>query len=127
MDKVVHFEVPFDDKERAQKFYKDVFDWGMNDMPEMNYTIVHTVEVDDKMMPKESGAINGGMYKRGEGAAKGPVIVIDVSSIDEYVKKIEAAGGKVIRAKNQVGDMGFYAQVEDTEGNIIGIWEMIKK
>jgi uncharacterized protein len=127
MDKVVHFEVPFDDKERAMEFYKSVFGWGMNDMPEMNYTIVHTVEVDENQMPKESGAINGGMYKRGEGSAKGPVIVIDVSSIDEYIKKVEAAGGKVFREKTQVGEMGFYAQVEDTEGNVIGIWEMIKK
>jgi len=26
MNKVVHFEIPFDDKKRAEKFYKKVFD-----------------------------------------------------------------------------------------------------
>ena len=64
MNKIVHFEIPFDDKEKAMKFYKDIFGWELNDMPEMNYVIAHTVKVDKKFMPKESGAINGGMYKR---------------------------------------------------------------
>jgi uncharacterized protein len=127
MNKVVHFEVPYDDRERATKFYKDVFGWKINPIPEMSYDIVHTVEVDDKQMPKESGAINGGMYKRGEQGAKSPVIVIDVPSVDEHIKKVNEAGGKVVMAKRQVGDMGFYAQVKDTEGNVIGIWEMILK
>ncbi len=127
MDKVVHFEIPFDDAKRAKEFYSKVFGWKINEIPEMNYHMVHTVEVDEKMMPKESGAINGGMYKRDESSAKSPVIVIDVKSVDEYVKKVKKAGGKVVIGKRQVGDMGFYAQISDTEGNVIGIWEMIKK
>lgn len=39
MDKVVHFEVPYDDLERAKKFYIDVFGWKIQSMPEMNYNI----------------------------------------------------------------------------------------
>ncbi len=127
MDKVVHFEIPFDDKSRASNFYKNVFGWKLNDMPEMNYTIVHSVEVDDKFMPKESGAINGGMYKRDETSAKSPVLVIDVKNVGEKIKQVEKAGGKIIKAKHKVGDMGWYAQVKDTEENIIWIWEAIKK
>jgi len=127
MDKVVHFEIPFDDKEKCLDFYKNVFGWKLNDMPEMNYIIVHTVDVDEKFMPKQVGAINGGMYKRDEKSAKGPVIVIDVSNLDDKLKEIEEMGGKVFREKMKVGDMGWYAQVKDTEGNIIGVWETIKK
>ena len=93
----------------------------------MNYHMVHTVEVDEKQMPKQAGAINGGMYKRDETSAKSPVIVIDVASINDYIKKIKKAGGKLAAAKRQVGDMGFYAQIADTEGNVIGIWEVISK
>ena len=127
MDKVVHFEIPFDNGERATKFYKEVFNWQMQSIPEMNYTMVHTVKIDKNNMPTEPGAINGGMYKRDKNSSKSPVLVIDVSSVDKYAKKIEKAGGKVTRQKTKVGDMGFYAQVADTEGNIIGIWETIKK
>ena len=99
----------------------------MQDIPEMNYVIAHTVDIDDKNMPKESGAINGGMYKRDDKSSKNPVLVIDVFSVDEYIEKVESSGGKVTRSKVQVGDMGHYAQVSDTEGNIIGLWENIPK
>ena len=126
-NKVVHFEVPYEDKERAVSFYKDVFGWEFQDMPEMDYTIARTVDVDEQFMPKESGAINGGMYKRGESDAKGSVIVISVDSVDEHIEKITNAGGSVVRPKVTVGVMGYYAQVKDTEENIIGIWEDVKK
>ena len=128
MDKVIHFEIPADDLNRAQKFYKQVFDWEINKtpMPGVEYYMVNTVATDKKGMPKEPGAINGGMMKRN---AKGesPVIVVKVKSLDDYLKKITAAGGKVVSPKQKVGDMGLYARVTDTEGNVIGIWEMIKK
>ena len=127
MNKVVHFEIPFDDAERAKTFYSEVFDWGMQDMPEMDYIVARTAETDENYMVKEPGAINGGMYKRSEGLAKSPVLVINVDSIDEHLEKITAAGGKITREKTEVGDMGLYAQAEDTEGNIIGIWEDLQK
>lgn len=127
MNKVVHFEIPFDDKERAMSFYKNVFGWEMQDVPDMSYVITRTVAVDENFMPKESGAINGGFYERDDKSSKTPVLVIDVPSIDEHVALIKKAGGEVVREKMNVGNMGYYAQVKDTEGNIIGIWENIKQ
>ncbi|MFP5371081.1 MAG: VOC family protein, partial [Actinomycetes bacterium] len=38
--RVVHFEIPFDDGDRARAFYKEAFDWQLMEMPEMGYTIV---------------------------------------------------------------------------------------
>src|SRR5690606_15349347 len=43
---VVHFEIPADDMERAQAFYREAFGWRLNPMPEMSYTLVTTVEPD---------------------------------------------------------------------------------
>ncbi|MEK6884037.1 MAG: VOC family protein [Nanoarchaeota archaeon] len=126
MDKVVHFEIPFEDKEKAMTFYKEVFGWELMDMPEMNYVIAHTSETDEFNMLKEAGSINGGMFKRSE-QLKNPVIVINVDNIDESVEKIKGNGGNVLREKVQVGDMGFIAYAKDTEGNVIGIWENLKK
>jgi len=125
MNSVVHFEIPAKDKVRSMKFYGDVFGWAFNDMPEMNYTIVYTTEVDEKYMPKKSGAINGGMMAESDNGGTYPVLVIDVPSVDEYVKKITDAGGRVVNEKAKVGDMGYYARVLDTEGVVIGIWESI--
>src|SRR5262245_14260165 len=64
MAKVVHFEIPFDNKERAMKFYAESFDWKLDDMPQMNYVMAQSVAVDERQMPKESGAINGGLFPR---------------------------------------------------------------
>ena len=127
MNKVVHFEIPFDDAERAKTFYGEVFGWGLQDMPEMEYIMARTAETDEQFMIKEPGAINGGLYKRAEGLAQSPVLVIDVDSLDEHLEKITAAGGTITREKTHVADMGLYAQVKDTEGNIIGVWEDLQK
>lgn len=128
MDKVIHFEIEADDLKRATGFYKEIFGWEIQDVsaPGMEYYIARTVEVDDKQMPKETGAINGGIQKR-TGQVTGAVILIEVKSIDETLKKIQEKGCKIIAPKNKVGDMGLYARVTDSEGNIIGIWENIKK
>lgn len=129
MDKVVHFEIPVDDLTRAKKFYGSIFSWQLKDMSMpggMNYTMVRTVPVDEKQMPKEPGAINGGMMQRSKHVSS-PVIAINVSSVDQYVKKVTAAGGKVVMPKMEIGGMGFYAYVADTEGNVIGLWEDLKK
>ena len=83
MDKVVHFEVPADDLERAKKFYASTFGWQLQDMPDMGYVIARTVETDEKFMPKESGAINGGMAKRG-GSLTAPSFAIDVKNMPSH-------------------------------------------
>ncbi|OGI28501.1 MAG: glyoxalase [Candidatus Moranbacteria bacterium RIFOXYA12_FULL_44_15] len=129
MDKVVHFEIPADDVERAKKFYGSIFGWKLEDFPMEGgevYTMATTVEVDEKHMPKASGAINGGIMKRGKEVSS-PVIAINVDSIDESVKKVEEAGGKTVMPKMPVKDMGYYAYVTDSEGNVIGLWENMKK
>ncbi|HSF28296.1 MAG TPA: VOC family protein [Nitrosopumilaceae archaeon] len=122
MDKVIHFEIPADNVGRAQDFYKSIFGWKIVEVPDMDYYFVTTVEADQNMIPKEPGAINGGMLKRSVPSEQ-PVIVIQVTSIDEYLKKISSSGGKVILPKMTVGSFGFYARVTDTEGNVIGLWE----
>jgi len=129
MDKVVHFEIPADDVDRAQKFYKDLFGWDIQKSGEMPYWMIKTVETDEKMMPKEAGAINGGMLQRDEKndpTGTKPVIVINVSNVEEYCKKVEEAGGKVVMPTMKVGDMGIYARIKDTENNIIGLWQNVK-
>ena len=122
MDKVVHFEIPADNLARAKKFYSTVFGWKINDDPEMQYTIIRTVDSDENGMPKEAGAINGGMLARQE-PVTGPIVTISVEDMDKAVGTIEKNGGKIIRQKMAVGEMGFAAYFKDTEGNVIGLWQ----
>jgi len=122
MDKVVHFEIPFDDKKRAMKFYTEAFDWKLTDMQEMSYVVADTVARNEKRMPAEPGAINGGLFQRPKEAPH-PVVYVSVASIDQALKKVQAAGGKVVTSKTPIPGMGAYARVSDTEGNILGLFE----
>lgn len=123
MRSVVHFEIPADDVARAKEFYRSVFDWQMQDMPEMNYTIVRTTEVDEAtQMPTTAGAINGGLMSR-SAEAPAPVLTIDVESVDQALKQVEAAGGRVVRERTEIPGMGAFAYFTDPEGNTLGLWE----
>jgi predicted enzyme related to lactoylglutathione lyase len=125
MDKVVHFEIPVDDEARAKEFYGSIFDWGMNDADMgggLTYTTVLTVATDEKMRPTEPGAINGGIMKRSSDTP-GPVITIQVDSIDEALKKIEAGGGGTVQPRTEIPNMGAFGYFKDSEGNTMGLWE----
>jgi len=121
--KIVHFEIPFDDGARARGFYREVFGWNVRETPEMNYTSVSTGPTSEQGMPAEPGFINGGMFARAEAAPKGPVVTIDVASIDSALEKIEQLGGGKVVGRTEIPGMGYYAYFTDTEGNVVGLWE----
>jgi len=125
MDKVVHFEITFDDHARAKEFYGSVFDWELNDMEMgggMVYTTATTVPIDEQMRPTEPGAINGGFTGRGK-ETPSPVITIGVDSIDDTLKKVEAGGGSTITPRTPIPGMGAFAYFKDSEGNTMGLFE----
>jgi predicted enzyme related to lactoylglutathione lyase len=123
MRKVVHFEIPADDEGRAREFYRSVFDWQLQEMPDMQYTLAMTTPVDEKtQFPTEPGAINGGLMKRSD-ATPAPVITVDVESIDASLKQIESAGGSTVTPRTEIPGMGAFAYFKDTEDNVIGLWE----
>jgi predicted enzyme related to lactoylglutathione lyase len=123
MDKVVHFEIPVDDAERARGFYGSVFEWGLQPMEGYDYTLAFTTPVDETSQePTEPGAINGGLRSR-TAETPTPILVIQVDSIDESLKKVEAQGGTTVAPRAEMPGMGAYAYLKDTEGNVIGLWE----
>ena len=128
MDKVVHFEIPVDDRARAKEFYASVFDWDVEDQDMGGgsvYTTAGTVEVDDNMTPKEPGAINGGLMDRTKDTPA-PVITIGVDAIDDSLKKVEASGGTTITPRTPIPNMGAFAYFKDSEGNVVGLWETMR-
>ncbi|MBN1091182.1 VOC family protein [Blastococcus sp. TML/M2B] len=118
----MHFEVPFDDGDRARSFYARAFDWQIVEMPEMGYTMVTTGPSGDTG-PTESAFINGGMLSRTDAATRGPVLAVDVDSIDATLSRIGELGGATVVGRTPVGDMGFAAYFTDPEGNVMGLWE----
>lgn len=119
--RVVHFEVPFEDGERAAAFYADAFGWKLNPIPDLAYTLV-TTGPSEQGPPSEPGFINGGLLERGA-ELRGPVVTIEVDDIGATLAQVESLGGTTVSGREQVGDMGFSAYFKDTEGNLMGLWQ----
>lgn len=119
----MHFEIPADDEARARDFYRSIFGWQLQEMDQMDYTVVMTTPIDEQtQLPTEPGAINGGLMKRSADTPS-PVLTVDVESIDDSLKQIEAGGGSVVRGRSEIPGMGAFAYFKDTEGNVLGLWE----
>ncbi len=116
MPRVVHFELPVDDADRAVNFYRNVFGWQINkwDGP-TDYWLVATGQ------DAEPG-INGALTRRSDGF-RNTVNTIDVKSLDEAVARVQANGGKILEAKMAVPGVGWLAYAQDTEGNNFGMMQ----
>jgi predicted enzyme related to lactoylglutathione lyase len=119
--RVVHFEIPYDDGDRARAFYEKAFGWQLMTLPEMSYTLATSGPSGDQG-PTEPGFINGGLMQRQE-PFTAPNIVIDVDNIENALQAVNDAGGTTVAERQAVGDMGFAAYFNDPEGNLIGLWE----
>lgn len=126
----VHFEIQCDNPERAIEFYTKVFGWDIQKWENgtMEYWMVMTAPKDDP-----SPGINGGLHQRKaplsgqECNVIGFVCTMDVPSIDDYVEKITTHGGTLVMPKFDIAGMAWQAYCKDTEGNIIGLHEVVKK
>jgi uncharacterized protein len=119
---VVHFEIPADQPERAVEFYRELFGWKVEHMGgPMDYWLVQTVPSDAQGRPTEPG-VNGGLMRRMT-PGQTPVNYISVENVDQFARKAERLGAKVVMPKMPVPGMGWFAQLTDTEGNIFAIWQ----
>ena len=114
MSRVVHFELGVTNPERAIKFYSGVFGWTIHKYGgPMDYYLVNTGD------PKEPG-INGGLVVNKDAQPR-TVNTIAVENLDEFMKKVEGAGGKIVVPKTAIPGVGWLAYFNDTEGNLVGM------
>lgn len=116
MPRVVHFEIMADDPDRAVKFFKKVFDWEINKWEgPVDYWLIKTGEEGEP-------GIDGAITKRTDPNAH-IQNTIDVPDIDEYAKKVEENGGKLVTEKMAVPGVGWLYYFLDTEGNLYGMMQ----
>jgi predicted enzyme related to lactoylglutathione lyase len=129
MNPVVHFEMPYDNRERLAKFYESAFGWQMqmlgDDMG--SYVVATTTETDQKG-PKKPGAINGGFFpKKPDWPAQHPSVVIAVEDIKKAMRKVAGAGGKVLGEPMEIPGVGQYVSFTDTEGNRVSMLQPLPR
>jgi predicted enzyme related to lactoylglutathione lyase len=127
MNPVVHFELPYDNPVRVAKFYESVFGWQTRMLGEDmgNYVLATTTETGESG-PQKPGAINGGFFpKKPDWPAQYPSVVIAVENVEEAVKKVIDAGGKVLGEPMGIPGVGQYVSFIDTEGNRVSMLQPI--
>jgi uncharacterized protein len=130
MNPVVHFEMPYEDRERLVNFYTQAFGWQMQKLgQEMgDYVTAHTTETDENNMIKSPGAINGGFFpQKPDWPAQYPSVVIAVGDIEEAMQAVTNAGGTVLGEPVDVPGVGQYVSFTDTEGNRASILQASPK
>ena len=129
MNPVVHFEMPFDNRERMAKFYRSAFGWQTQMLDEEmdNYVLATTTETDETG-PKKPGAINGGFFpKKPDWPAQYPSIVIAVDDIAQAVRKVTDSGGNVLGEPMEIAGVGQYVSFTDPEGNRVSMLQPVPR
>jgi predicted enzyme related to lactoylglutathione lyase len=111
---IVHFEIPADDVKRAQTFYGELFGWQFSSPP--GFDDYWGVDLG------EDASHGIGMMAR-QNPAHGPTSYIGVESVADTLAQVEQLGGKVLVPRSPVPGMGWFANCQDTEGNVFGLWE----
>lgn len=118
MSRVVHFELPADDPERAARFYSDVFGWKVQKWEgPMEYWLLMTGD------PSKPGIDGGLMRACPDSPPRTPINTIGVESVDESVARVCGAGGSVAMPKHAIPGVGWIAYCKDTEGVLFGLMQ----
>jgi uncharacterized protein len=113
---ISHIEFPADDVERAKRFYGELFGWEFSPMEGFDsYWLFRTAT------PEASG---GAIGKRNEAVASDVTVYVTVDSIEQALAKVPGLGGTVTTGKTEIPDFGWYAILNDTEGSLLGLYEV---
>jgi predicted enzyme related to lactoylglutathione lyase len=111
---VTHFEINAQDAPATQKFYKDLFGWGIDTNNPDNYGVIDT---------KNKGTgINGGIGASQQGRSW-VTFYVECDDPAATLAKAERLGGR--RVMEPMESMNVtYALFADPEGNVIGLAKM---
>lgn len=124
---IIHFEIPANNPEKLSEFYRSLFGWKFEKMSmgdQGDYWMIETRAGTSQNAEKaqNTAGTNGGMMKKTDANQK-PINYVLVESVDDFSKKIQTLGGKIIIPKTPIPNMGAFAVGLDPEGNAFGIFE----
>jgi uncharacterized protein len=128
MANIGHFMIPADNVDRAKKFYSTLLGWTIEPvrtpmdparMAEMQYHDISTGAA-------SPGTMNtGGLYKRHMNEPILNFVVVD--DIDRVRADVERLGGRIVMPEERIAGVGQVVMIQDTEGNVIGLWKPVRK
>ena len=114
---VQHFEINSKDYKKAQQFYREVFDWDINEYEGMTYALVTA---------GEENSIGGGINQIDDGQKPSVTFYVTVDDIEKYLAQAKKAGGKIVMPLTPIKDVGYFGMFADLDGNVIGLYKSLK-
>ena len=116
---MTHLELPADDAGRARRFYEGLLGWEFGELPEFpDYFLFSFGAIE---------SAGGAIGIRDQSAPHQLRLYIEVDAIDPLLPKVESLGGKVVQGKEEIPGQGWYAVIDDSEGNQLGLYENLPK
>jgi predicted enzyme related to lactoylglutathione lyase len=109
----VHIELHTQDPEKAKKFYSELFDWTLEEYPDMNYTIINVGE----------GTGGGIMKSPMPDAMPQWVPYVLVSDVAASTEKAKSLGATVLTNVTEIPDMGWFSMILDPTGAAFALWK----
>jgi predicted enzyme related to lactoylglutathione lyase len=109
----VHIELHTQDPDKAKKFYSELFDWTLEEYPDMNYTIINVGE-----------GTGGGMMKSPVPDATPqwvPYVLVD--DVTASTEKAKSLGATVLEGVTEIPDMGWFSMLVDPTGAAFALWK----
>lgn len=109
----VHVELQTQDPTKAKGFYKGLFDWELQDMPGMDYTMVGVGQ-----------GTGGGIMKHPvPGAPSAWLSYVAVEDVAKATAKAKSLGASIVTDKTEVPGYGWFSIIKDPTGAVLGLWQ----
>ena len=122
MGRVVHFEIPAVDLDRAERFYTAVFGWKVLAFGNQDYRLLIT---GDEGEPGIDGALSAATGPPAAGSTGAWVCTVEVTDIAETERAVVAAGGEQVRDRATIPGIGQVSYFTDTEGNLFNAMQSL--
>jgi hypothetical protein len=110
----VHVELQTNDVAKAKDFYQKLFDWKLEDVPGMDYTMIKVGE-----------GTGGGMMKNPvPGSPSNWLAYVLVADVAAATEKAKSLGATICKEVTEIPDIGWFSVITDPTGAVLALWQM---
>ncbi|ACM19517.1 glyoxalase/bleomycin resistance protein/dioxygenase superfamily protein [Geotalea daltonii FRC-32] len=109
----VHVELTTTDLARAKAFYTALFDWQLEDIPGMDYTLI-----------KVGDGTGGGMMQTpGPGVSSSWLAYVLVDNVQAATAKAMTLGATICKEVTEIPGIGWFSVITDPTGATLALWQ----
>ncbi len=110
----VHVELATNDVARAKEFYTALFDWKLEEIPDMDYTLINVGE----------GTGGGMMQNPVPNSSSFWLAYVHVADAVEATEKARKLGATICKEVTEIPGIGWFSVITDPTGATLALWQM---